>query len=800
MTRFSKLIRSTTLLLLVVSTQVFSQKEPYIEQLGSVDAFKGPIYRGAASINGRIVAATSTEKNVKLYDGLKLSETSTIIGMSNRVSSLSFSSSGQLLVTGGVDGQVVIWNVPSGAAAKTLSPHSGGIAHIAVQDENLILTVGIDRSIKLTDANTAKTVNSLGSIKEEIGALALHPNGKTFAIGTVSGLVQVYNLAQMTLVRAFTDTKERISSLVFTSDGKYLVAGGADGNVYVWDYIAQSLKTKLSVHKSTVYTLASDPKSRWIVSASSDSTLRFTDLVSLTTTKTLVDKDAYITFASFVSDELLVAGTSRGSLKSWKVLPEPPDTASPAIVMLQPCDGQAVKVFSKDFTVQGIAFDDNEVGQVTVNGTDVPLTQPAPAEIIKVPVGFKAKKFSYTLKLDSTGTIPFQVKVTDKFAHTVTRNGFVSRLSNDQAVEVVKPVYNSETDRTSAPIQFKTWFDVSSYSLAVNLIDIVTNQTVIGKGPGDVITDEVPLVVGYNQIELKVRSKTGERFSKTIGVTRKISDVAASIPSQSATKKERGSGPQKWAVIVGVSEYANAGIPKLTYADKDAESFANFLRRPEGGSYDADHMRVYLNKEATLANVRDGLMVFLQQAIDIDLVVIYFAGHGAPDPTRPQNLYLLTYDSDPNKLATSAFPMWDIQTVMSRQLAAKKSVIFSDACHSGGISVDVATRGLGATEQNPINQFLVDLSKSKDGSVIFTASAAGEVSQEFPDLGHGAFTYYLLEGLDGKADYNNDQTVTINELMQYVEEQVKRKTRGAQNPTRSQTNYDKDLPMAIILK
>jgi uncharacterized caspase-like protein len=72
------------------------------------------------------------------------------------------------------------------------------------------------------------------------------------------------------------------------------------------------------------------------------------------------------------------------------------------------------------------------------------------------------------------------------------------------------------------------------------------------------------------------------------------------------------------------------------------------------------------------------------------------------------------------------------------------------------------------------------------------------VSQEFPELGHGVFTYFLLDGLKGKADYNNDYTITINEAMQYTEEQVKRKTRGAQNPTRSQTSYDKDMTVSLI--
>ncbi len=205
------------------------------------------------------------------------------------------------------------------------------------------------------------------------------------------------------------------------------------------------------------------------------------------------------------------------------------------------------------------------------------------------------------------------------------------------------------------------------------------------------------------------------------------------------------------------------------------------------GDYDADGV----TSTALMLN-------FLGQAIDTDLVIIYFAGHGMPEPSRPQNTYLLTYDTDPNILGTTAFPMWQIQDVLGRYINAKRIVVFSDACHSGAISVNFATRGLGVAENNLVNQYLTDLAKSKEGTVVFTASAAGEVSQEFPDLGHGVFTYYLLEGLQGRADYNNDYVITINEIMQYVEEQVKRKTKGAQNPTRSQTTYDKELTIATI--
>jgi uncharacterized caspase-like protein len=69
--------------------------------------------------------------------------------------------------------------------------------------------------------------------------------------------------------------------------------------------------------------------------------------------------------------------------------------------------------------------------------------------------------------------------------------------------------------------------------------------------------------------------------------------------------------------------------------------------------------------------------------------------------------------------------------------------------------------------------------------VIITASGPNEVALELPNLGHGVFTYYVLEGLKGKADRNNDGLVTVSELYEFVEDQVDstaRRAGGRQRP------------------
>jgi uncharacterized caspase-like protein len=69
--------------------------------------------------------------------------------------------------------------------------------------------------------------------------------------------------------------------------------------------------------------------------------------------------------------------------------------------------------------------------------------------------------------------------------------------------------------------------------------------------------------------------------------------------------------------------------------------------------------------------------------------------------------------------------------------------------------------------------------------VIVTASRSSEVSIELPELGHGIFTHYLVQGLKGTADLDRDGIVSLQELYQYLEQEVSRKSRavgGNQHP------------------
>jgi uncharacterized caspase-like protein len=169
-------------------------------------------------------------------------------------------------------------------------------------------------------------------------------------------------------------------------------------------------------------------------------------------------------------------------------------------------------------------------------------------------------------------------------------------------------------------------------------------------------------------------------------------------------------------------------------------------------------------------------------------VVIFFAGHGAPETdlrgAERDGLakYLIPVDADPDDLYATALPMDEIKTIFER-IEAQRVVAFLDACYSGAAGgrtfASLKTR---ATTVDDL--FLERLTRSK-GRAIITASRPTEVSIELTELGHGIFTYYLVQGLQGAADGNRDGIVSLQELYEYVEQQVSQKSRavgGNQHP------------------
>ncbi len=307
---------------------------------------------------------------------------------------------------------------------------------------------------------------------------------------------------------------------------------------------------------------------------------------------------------------------------------------------------------------------------------------------------------------------------------------------------------------------------------------------------------------GKNVVEISATDRSNRSYYASYVLIAGRGEARASARTNSAPPI-RFTG-RKFAVIIGVSQYQyqDAGLKNLQYADADARAIRDFLLRPEGGAFKSGDILFMENGGATTAVVRNALTKFLPRAGAGDLVFIYIAAHGSPDPFDPRNLYLILNDTKVADLPRTALPMSEITVLLDHTLKAQRVVVLIDACHSAGITGKslVTGRQLVQAENNVFNLYASRLYR-EEGRAVLTSSDVNEISQEGSNWGggHGVFTWSLLEGLRGSADFNRDKVITAGEVFDYVSDRVRRETEFRQNP-RALAGTTRDFPMALAAK
>ena len=278
-----------------------------------------------------------------------------------------------------------------------------------------------------------------------------------------------------------------------------------------------------------------------------------------------------------------------------------------------------------------------------------------------------------------------------------------------------------------------------------------TEESTTGKFP-------LKLDVAKPQQTIQQLVISGQELSKTEfeNVATVSVDVEKNIP------KTGRKGKHDLAVVFGIEDYKN--VPGVSFAKRDAiwmkKYFESVLGIPKNRIYakmDSDVGQAEFNKVFG----KDG---WIDKRIKSGKsnVFVYYAGHGAPDK---KTAYLIPYDGDPNYASQTGYEMDKLYEQLG-SFDAKSTTVFLDACFSG------ANRDneMLLADARPV--FMeVDASATRNVTV-FSASSGSEISSAWPEKKHGLFSYFLMKGMRGDADANNDKQITVGELGAYIKENV----------------------------
>jgi formylglycine-generating enzyme required for sulfatase activity len=218
----------------------------------------------------------------------------------------------------------------------------------------------------------------------------------------------------------------------------------------------------------------------------------------------------------------------------------------------------------------------------------------------------------------------------------------------------------------------------------------------------------------------------------------------------------------RWAVLIGVDDYANANDLQYCGADQTA-----LRERLLAAGFRSENV-VLLHDKATenkyrpsRGNIEQQLRLVINSAEADDLLVVGFSGHGVSVAGKS---YLCPSDAalgDPTTLVSL-----DGVYEQLRNCAARLKLVVVDACRNdptlgGG-------RSFSATEGTKQLARSLQALKLPEGVVLLNSCAPGEISWEEQTFGHGVYMHYVLEAMDGAADSDGDGAVSLDELQRHA--------------------------------
>ncbi|MEU9989430.1 TIR domain-containing protein [Streptomyces sp. NPDC048045] len=222
---------------------------------------------------GPLLVTGGNDGVVRLWDPSTGQGRRILRGHGRRIGTLSFSADGSMLAAGGNDGVVRVWHSASGRRLRELSGQSDRLVSAVFGPEGpLLATASSDGDIYLWNAATGEYQRELDVETDHVWAEAFSADGELLATANDDDTVRLWYRATGAHVATLTEHFGRVRAIAFRRDGAVLATGCDDRKVRIWDMAERRITGALDGHQDRVYAVAFAPDGSWLASASWDGT------------------------------------------------------------------------------------------------------------------------------------------------------------------------------------------------------------------------------------------------------------------------------------------------------------------------------------------------------------------------------------------------------------------------------------------------------------------------------------------------------------------------------------------------
>lgn len=692
-----------------------------------------------------------------------------INGSAGPVTAMNVSPDGRYMVSVSDDLTPRIWDLQEGRQIIKLAKLRGP-SHVAqfLPDSQSFVTADDTGAIALWSIPEEKRIHDYPGHTGAVTALDLSADGTILASAGADGTVQVWSVRDGTPIAQFTGLPTMIRALDIGPTGEFVIGGGDDGIARVWELRTGNEVRALSGHRGPIRSLRFGQDETEFLSAGDDGTVRYWHTDKDDPVRSYDGVDGTVrSLAATASVDRLAAGTDTGAVVVWDFDSEQPVATLPA----------------HDGTVRKVVFDGG--GERLISAGDDAITRIWDVEAQAVLVLLISTKGGWAV-VDDDGRFDgddralkdvewvtdTQALPIDNFSEDYYEPGLLhkKRLGTGELMTAAaRTMKDGILPPPLSEVQLPAAADGNELEVAVVTSDqgggieevlLYHNGKVVppsSKSGEDRRTENDFEVVTSRY---RVRAVSGlNRFSATAISGEKVLGMFAEAET---TVDIQAQPPKLHLMLVGINEYKDKRL-NLNYGRPDAQAVRNAFMETRGGLFGDIVVHELYDQNATKDNIYATLET-LRDTNPEDIVVIYIASHGvnlADEWYMVPHEFTLPLTKD--KLRTVGLPSLDFRERMA-QIQARRTFLMIDACKSGTATT--------AFEDDVDRRALRRLGRSV-GMHVMAATANNQQAVEVRTLGHGVFTYTILNALEGQADTQPvDGNLTVTEIVTFAESSV----------------------------
>lgn len=743
------------IVILLFSTQLIAQEVDLVRLGYASSAISAKQIGMTASADGNLIAFVYADKTIKIFDVNANRVIKRFSGPYTTLFDVQLTPSRIALVAAN---EVQVWDWREERLVKTL-PLIHQATKTAFSGKHALLAVGQkEGNVSIINVDKAEQVNEITYPMHHVSALAIHPNGKSVVVGVMTFLKSLNPLKQFDIAtgKMLAFSSAGIYSMaVYNDAGTELVTSGMNG---------LGLKTVINVLDGNDLSFKNQVEMDLIImnalipygGVSIDN-----KLLSITGSQSFNVNDLQSGNRVFttMSDKVKLPAYGQLGVGSFNVYP-----LSKTKLLFNGSKNNINQIYDvKTNSIVGYFFSDsNDDFAIVSRDGRVDGTPEALAKVY-----WTSRNSNKKTSLESTFEKGFAPKL-------------LSGIVNDKAV----PQQEFKVEQ------------------AVAKVPVITLQSINGKAPGSSMSAQSQLKTAKFDVTVKenpqeiteVKLFQNAKLVKTIpgnGTNKYSFDATLNASlgednffyitagSKSGIESEKikftvlykgatEDKPKLYLLTIGVNTYKNNKY-NLNYAQADADGVEKAVKQNSGSLFKEIVNYNIRNDKAVKVNILAALDDIKKKSLQQDVLLVYYAGHGVMTEGANSEFYIAPHDvtqlyGKDDMLKDKGISATSLKQY-AQEINAQKQVFILDACQSAGALETVAVRG--AAEEKAIAQ----LARST-GTFWITATGSNQFATEFEKLGHGIFTYALLEGINGAADTNADKKLTVRELSTFIENKV----------------------------